>query len=42
MESKMKPAYSELYINEARNNVAYSFDYAVNKMNIPLEEYVQK
>lgn len=36
------PAYSELYILDAQKTIAHSFDYAVNKMNLSLEEYASK
>ncbi len=39
--SNDEPAYSELYLKDAQKTIAHSFDYAVNKMNVPLEEYVK-
>ena len=36
-----EPAYSELYLKDAQKTIAHSFDYAVNKMNVPLEEYLK-
>ena len=37
-----KPAYSELYVLDAQKTIAHSFDYAVNKMDLTLEEYARK
>jgi len=42
MKKKNEPAYSELYISAGRRTIAHSFNYAVNRMKIPLEEYIQK
>lgn len=36
----MNTAYNALYINDARKIIAHSFDYAVKKMSVPLEQYV--
>ena len=38
---KNENAYNELYLSDAQKTVAHSFDYAVNKMNISLEEYLK-
>lgn len=35
-------AYDELYVNDAQKTVAHSFDYAVNKMNYSLSEYLDQ
>ena len=39
---KGRRAYSELYVNDARRNVAHSFDYAVKKIGILLDKYYRK
>lgn len=38
---KQTPAYSDLYIEDARKTIAHSFDYAVKKLNYSLEEYAE-
>lgn len=35
-------AYSELYIDDAREEIAFSFDYAVKGLHLALNEYLQK
>lgn len=35
-------AYNELYVNDMVENVAHSFDYAVKKLEVPLDEYFEK
>lgn len=42
MEISNKTAYSELYVNDAQKTIAHSFDYAVNKIKISLEDYAKR
>lgn len=35
-------AYNDVYLNDARKNIAHSFDYAVKKIGIPLDVYFNK
>lgn len=35
-------AYSELYVEDAMETVAFSFDYAVRALNLSIQEYLEK